>query len=461
MKSNDDFQIELGETVRRHIEHKVSPLRDSACCALPYDEPRSDETAVFIAESVVRRIEALVARDKQREVGGVLLGEFFRGDDGAFLLIDEFIEAKAAQGTDVSLTFTHETWEQITAEQAARGGSSVIVGWYHSHPALGVFMSREDEFIHTSFFTDPWHVALVVDPIYHNWGVFTWKEGELRRAGGFYIYADRKSTRRVRDYLKGLNAARKPAGRDASAAADRQAGRRRRSTAPLWALIVVLVLAEAITAYLFATRPRAPNGIDYMARATELLSVSDLTGGEQFLRMELIRNPKNTRAQRELERLGAILKAPGVTRADGPRLDRTNFLLATADKSCGEKTDYRMNDDDSILGTGDDDETDGKYSAQLATQDPKKHALELYEDAEPTHALRLERAEAIRDAARAGEGAGRAAWQDEAVRWLERENVRRIAYGRTLGIAKYTTLYNRLFARDQKLVREICKRLLQ
>lgn len=462
MSNNDDFQIELGQPLRRHIEHKVSPLRDPACCALPYDEPKSDKMAIFIAENVMRRIEALAARDKEREVGGVLLGGFFRSGDSAFLLVDDFIEAKAARGTDVSLTFTHETWEQITAEQAERGGNSVIVGWYHSHPALGVFMSREDEFIHTSFFTDPWHVAIVVDPIYHNWGAFTWKDGSLERAGGFYVYADKKSTRRVKQYVKELNAERKPAGRDSSAAADRQIAARRRSTTPLWAIIVALLLAQAVTAYfLFSGRDRGPTKTDYMARAIELLSVSDLTGGEQFLRMELAAHPGNSRAQRELERLGAILKAPGVTQTDGRQFDRTNFLLATVDKACREKTDYRAASGDFDFGLGISAKTNDEYSAQLATEDPKQHALELYEEAEPTQQARLERAKSIRDAARSGKRSAGTTWYYKAARWLDREHVRRIAYGRSLGIAKYDEPYKKLSTRDKKLVKEMCARLLQ
>ena len=460
MNNNDDFQIELGQAVRRHIEHKVSPLRDPACCALPYDKPASDKMAVFIAENAMRRIEALVAGDKEREVGGVLLGGFFRSDDGAFLLIDDVIEAKAAQGTDVSLTFTHETWEQITAEQAARGGSSVIVGWYHSHPALGVFMSREDEFIHTSFFTDPWHVALVVDPIYHNWGVFTWKDGALERAGGFYVYSDKKSMRRVREYVKRLDVARKPAGRDASAGADRQAGTRRRSTAPLWALIVVLLIAQAITCYLLFSRHGGAE-IDYMAEAIRLLSISDVTGGEQFLRTELVRDPKNAQAQRELVRLGTILKAPGVAQPDDAQMDRTNFQLAAVDKACAAKTEYRAKDETSIFGIQSADEREGKIPAQLATQDPRRKALRLYEEATDSYSRRLSRAQAIRRAARAERGVADAAWPEEAVKWLEGEMYRRVAYGRALGEWDYREVYLKLARPYRRLVDEMCARLRQ
>ncbi len=168
MDNEKDLDIELGKPVRRHIEHKNSPLRDPKLATVPYDDPGSGQIPVFVAESVMRSIEEVVLRDRDREVGGVLLGGFYRNEEGSFVEVTDFIEAKGAPGTDISVTFTHDAWEQINAEQSARGPDAQIVGWYHSHPGLGVFMSSEDTFVHSSFFVDPWHVAIVVDPLYHN-----------------------------------------------------------------------------------------------------------------------------------------------------------------------------------------------------------------------------------------------------------------------------------------------------
>jgi hypothetical protein len=53
-----------------------------------------------------------------------------------------------------------------------------IVGWYHSHPDFGVFLSDMDMFIHRHFFNLPWQVAHVYDPIRKEEGVFVWRSGE-------------------------------------------------------------------------------------------------------------------------------------------------------------------------------------------------------------------------------------------------------------------------------------------
>ena len=66
-----------------------------------------------------------------------------------------------------------------------------IVGWYHTHPDFGIFLSSHDLFIHRNFFDQPLQVAYVVDPIRQTRGFFRWRDGGLDQVGGYYISADR------------------------------------------------------------------------------------------------------------------------------------------------------------------------------------------------------------------------------------------------------------------------------
>lgn len=47
-----------------------------------------------------------------------------------------------------------------------------IVGWYHSHPGFGVFMSGTDVITQRRYFPRDFHVALVIDPINGDRGFF-------------------------------------------------------------------------------------------------------------------------------------------------------------------------------------------------------------------------------------------------------------------------------------------------
>ncbi len=263
--SDDGFEIKIGQAVRRHIVRRASPLRDRGRSVLAYDSPSADPIPVFISERVMRAIERQSAADKERETGGVLLGGFYRNDEGSFVEVTDLIEAESAAGTDISLTFTHETWEQIHEQVARRGDDAQIVGWYHSHPGLGVFMSRQDEFIHSSFFADPWHVAIVHDPIYTNWGCFKWADGKLDRAGGFYVFAEKRQARQLRDYMKAHLANRQPAPRTTTLT-DRLPGAASTGQPFLWAAIAVLLAIQLALGWMVLARRSPAPRVDQVRR---------------------------------------------------------------------------------------------------------------------------------------------------------------------------------------------------
>ena len=103
----------------------------------------------------------------------------------------ESLEAKHYENTQASFTYTHDSWEEITRERDRLHPDLDIVGWYHTHPDFGVFLSGHDLFIHRNFFAQPLQVAYVVDPIRQTRGFFRWRDGGLEQVGGFYLTADR------------------------------------------------------------------------------------------------------------------------------------------------------------------------------------------------------------------------------------------------------------------------------
>lgn len=110
------------------------------------------------------------------EVGGVLVG--IRLGEGHAVL-NGSVRADTAQGDLTSLTFTHESWSGIHKAIERDFPGSDIVGWYHSHPGHGIFLSGHDRFIHQNFFSDPACLALVVDPLNGREGLFGWENGQI------------------------------------------------------------------------------------------------------------------------------------------------------------------------------------------------------------------------------------------------------------------------------------------
>lgn len=115
--------------------------------------PRCDAT-VFLA------IQEHACSEIDREVGGVLVGRI----DGS-TVISASIPALQAVGGAANVTFTHEVWEEALTIVDRDHPGERIVGWYHSHPGFGIFLSEYDQFIQRNFFGGEGMVALVVDPL--------------------------------------------------------------------------------------------------------------------------------------------------------------------------------------------------------------------------------------------------------------------------------------------------------
>ena len=47
-----------------------------------------------------------------------------------------------------------------------------VVGWYHSHPNLGVFFSATDRYNQKASFSASFHLGLVIDPIRNQTALF-------------------------------------------------------------------------------------------------------------------------------------------------------------------------------------------------------------------------------------------------------------------------------------------------
>ena len=110
---------------------------------------------------VLRAIEEHSYSDLLNEVGGMLVGEV----SATSVTITGFVPALKAQGSQVSLTFSHDVWTEILNIVSKDFPGKNIVGWYHTHPGHGLFLSDYDKFIHTNFFPEASHVAVVIDPI--------------------------------------------------------------------------------------------------------------------------------------------------------------------------------------------------------------------------------------------------------------------------------------------------------
>ena len=113
--------------------------------------------------------------DTDVEMGGFFVGELVKG----VAVIEAAIPALQAPSSRVNLTFDHDTWTDVVNTVDRDHAGKTIVGWFHSHPGHGVFLSGYDLFIQNSFFIADGMVALVVDPTDGALGWFVTKDKKV------------------------------------------------------------------------------------------------------------------------------------------------------------------------------------------------------------------------------------------------------------------------------------------
>ncbi|MBU6429134.1 MAG: Mov34/MPN/PAD-1 family protein [Cyanobacteria bacterium REEB65] len=140
------------------------------------------KVAVFMTSIAAAAMRAHGEASQGTEVGGILYGRVqdLDGGGGRVPLVDILaaLPAEGAAGTSVHLRWTAEAWANIFSQRADLAPDLEIVGWYHTHPGLGVFLSGTDRQTHSAFFSQPWQVAIVLDPHDGELGVFAGEDGK-------------------------------------------------------------------------------------------------------------------------------------------------------------------------------------------------------------------------------------------------------------------------------------------
>jgi proteasome lid subunit RPN8/RPN11 len=156
-------------------------------------EANGHETAVavFVSPRAFVRVCAHAGSDLDNEVGGWLLGKW-RADrltGEQFIVIENSLPARDTRRGSAFLTFTQDSQVTLYNEVQARYPDKDVVGWYHTHPRMGVFLSEYDTWLHQNFYPGLHQVALVVEPFSASGGFFIrHPDGSLdaRRYFGFY-----------------------------------------------------------------------------------------------------------------------------------------------------------------------------------------------------------------------------------------------------------------------------------
>ena len=188
-----ESEIEFGEVQSERPRVALRPDRDDSFVVQACGQLKPNQMPIFVDLDVMRDTEAHAVTNTSVELGGVLLGYQSHDEEGQpFVVIAESLRAEHYQATRGSFKFTHDTWTDISRRRERMHPKLRMVGWYHTHPGWGIFLSDMDLFICDNFFSGLLDVALVIDPRQQTRGWFQWNaKKQTEKLGGFYLTTHR------------------------------------------------------------------------------------------------------------------------------------------------------------------------------------------------------------------------------------------------------------------------------
>lgn len=135
--------------------------------------------AVYLHCRVLEKILDHAVQHRGLEVGGYLFGHSYEGERRAAVEIKGAFCITSRDATLVHFRFEIEDTASAERYQEKELPGTEIIGWYHTHPGHGVFMSGVDVATHVNYFKLFHRVALVIDPLRHDFAAFTQMDGQV------------------------------------------------------------------------------------------------------------------------------------------------------------------------------------------------------------------------------------------------------------------------------------------
>lgn len=159
-------------------EERVNPVLPVHIWRSP--EGSSREVLIVTHLEVYATIHEHATRSLPDETGGFLLGKVGHdARDGCWHLeIDEAVPIEPVEKNPVHFSFT---WREVDGvRQHREDNQKALIGWYHTHPEMSIFLSDIDlDKTHRVLFSEPFQIALVYDPVNRRAGYFFWEGTQI------------------------------------------------------------------------------------------------------------------------------------------------------------------------------------------------------------------------------------------------------------------------------------------
>jgi 26S proteasome regulatory subunit N11 len=132
---------------------------------------------VYIKKNVLESIKEHCRQGGKLEVFGYLVGEVFEWTKKTYVIVEDELFIKESgdsqKYTIAQLEGYSGHFQKLLNELREKKKKNLLtVGWWHSHPNYGCFLSTTDVTTTHYFFSEKYHVALVCEPIRNDFAFF-------------------------------------------------------------------------------------------------------------------------------------------------------------------------------------------------------------------------------------------------------------------------------------------------
>src|SRR5437870_1642306 len=117
---------------------------------------------IFFQQEAVIALQEHLKSSPTQAIFGFLIGDVYRDPEAGvlYIVIDKTLKLSQPIYGDKTEVVVSRLWDRMQQQLAKAAGS--LLGWYHSHPGQGGYLTAHDVETHEKFFTDPWQVAVLV-----------------------------------------------------------------------------------------------------------------------------------------------------------------------------------------------------------------------------------------------------------------------------------------------------------
>jgi len=115
------------------------------------------------------------------EVMGFLVGRALKWEGEEYTEIQDYVPVRS-ESKRAGVVPAEGGLASAVTKYLMKLKGKIFVGWYHSHPSFGCFLSSIDLDSHRRYFSESYHVALVVDPVRKEFDIFKLHEAGYRKS---------------------------------------------------------------------------------------------------------------------------------------------------------------------------------------------------------------------------------------------------------------------------------------